>query len=376
MSSPAAGGAPALRYGICGAGMMGVEHLRSLRSLDGAEVVAVADPNEGSRARALAEGAPVAYDGLEAMLAAERLDVVVIASPNHTHRDALEAALERGLHALVEKPLCTTVADCQAVRAAARRSPGAVWVGLEYRFVPAVARLLEEVRSGAVGRPRMVAVREHRFPFLEKVDDWNRFNRYTGGTLVEKCCHFFDLMCLVLDERPWRVLASGGHDVNHLDERYGGEAPDILDNALVVVDFPSGARAALDLCMFAEGSRFEQELSVVGDAGKVEALVPGFMESRRGRPSELVRASRGEGWPVEVTELGEDEGVGYLGHHHGATYREHEGLQRSVLAGTPADVTLDDGLWSVAIGVAAHRSIDEGRPVALAELLGDEAPAP
>ena len=100
----------------------------------------------------------------------------------------------------------------------------------------------------------MVAIREHRFPFLTKVDDWNRFSANTGGTLVEKCCHFFDLMNLILRNAPWRVMASGAQDVNHLDERYDGRTPDILDNAFVIVDYPSGARALLDLCMFAEAT--------------------------------------------------------------------------------------------------------------------------
>lgn len=361
-------GAPVLRYGIAGTGMMGIEHLRSIMSMPGAQVVAASDPDEGSRANAAAEGVTALYDSVEALVDGENLDVLVVASPNFTHRDALAPVWGRPVHVMVEKPLCTTVEDCLAIRKAAAGHPGKVWVGLEYRYMPAVTRLLHEVRSGAVGRPWMVGVREHRFPFLRKVGDWNRFNRFTGGTLVEKCCHFFDLMCLVLDERPARVFATGGRDVNHLDERYDGEAPDVVDNALVVVDFPSGARASLDLCMFAEGSRFEQEISVVGDAGKVEALVPGFMETSRGRPSELVVGSRGDGWPVAVTTLGEDPAVGYQGYHHGSTYREHQGLRRAILGGTEPEVTVDDGVWSVAMGVAAHRSIDEGRPVELSEL--------
>ncbi len=107
----------------------------------------------------------------------------------------------------------------------------------------------------------MLAIREHRFPFLEKVGDWNRFARNTGGTLVEKCCHFFDLMNLISRQRPTVVYGSGGMDVNHLGERYDGEQPDILDNAYVVVDFAGGARGLLDLCMFAEHSTNEMEIA-------------------------------------------------------------------------------------------------------------------
>jgi hypothetical protein len=55
--------------------------------------------------------------------------------------------------------------------------------------------------------------------------------RNIGGTLVKKCFHFFDLICLVVDARPTRLYASGGQDGNHLDEEYAGERPDIIDNA-------------------------------------------------------------------------------------------------------------------------------------------------
>lgn len=359
-----------VRFGVVGVGMMGQEHIANLAALPGAEVVAISDPDAGSRTSAAARaGAGVAvHEEHRDLVAAGGLDAVIVASPNHTHRAVLDDLWDSGLHLFVEKPLCTTVADCLEVRDRAQAHDGVVWVGLEYRYLPAVAQLLERVRAGAVGRPRMVAVREHRFPFLVKVGDWNRFNRYTGGTLVEKCCHFFDLMNLALGERPTRVYASGGQDVNHLDERYDGEVPDLLDNAYVVVDYPSGARGLLDLCMFAEGSRWEQEVTVVGDAGKVEAHVPGFMEVARGSRPELVVGSRGPDWPVEVLAVGADPEVRHQGGHHGASYLELARFCEAVRAGAAPDVGVEDGLWSVAVGVAAHRSIDEGRAVALAEL--------
>ena len=170
-------------------------------------------------------------------------------------------------------------------------------------------RLLEEVRGGTVGTLRMVAIREHRYPFLTKVGDWNRFARNTGGTMVEKCCHFFDVMRLIIGRRPARIYASGPQDVNHLDERYDGEVPDIVDNAFVVVDFDGGVRALLDLCMFAEASRDEQEVAVTGDAGKVECGVPSstLLHGRRA-PKSL----RVEHIPVAAELLA-------AGNHHGST---------------------------------------------------------
>jgi myo-inositol 2-dehydrogenase/D-chiro-inositol 1-dehydrogenase len=365
-----------LRYGIAGTGMMGLEHLRSLQALPGAEITALADPDPRSLEAAATEAGPATalYGSATEMVVAGDIDVLVVASPNFTHHEVLESVWGTSLHVLVEKPLATTLEDALSITRRAASHQGIVWVGLEYRYVPAIARLLAEVRAGRVGRVRMVGVREHRFPFLEKVGNWNRFNRFTGGTLVEKCCHFFDLMNLVIGSRPVRVFASGAMDVNHLDERYGGERPDVIDNALVVLEYPEGARASLDLCMFAEGSRYEQELVVVGDAGKVEALVPGFMEAYRGRQSALVVGSRGEGWPVEVSEIGPEGRGGYMGHHHGSTYLEHVGLQQAIRAGERAKVGVEDGLWSVIMGLAAQRSIAEGRVVEISELVGAAGP--
>ena len=271
-----------MRYAIVGSGNMGQEHIRNLRFLPGSEIVALADPDETMRDRAAAlVGGPVrAYADHQDLLTAGGIDALVISSPNHTHYAVLMDALATDLPILVEKPLCTTVEDCDAViaRAAGRRAPG--WVAMEYRYMPPLARLIDEVRRGTIGSLRMLAIREHRFPFLAKVGDWNRFARNTGGTMVEKCCHFFDLMRLITRSEPVRLYASGGQDVNHLDERYGGERPDIVDNAYVIVDFANGVRACLDLCMFAEASRDQEEIAATGDLGKVECGVPSLMQAR------------------------------------------------------------------------------------------------
>ncbi len=288
---------------------------------------------------------------------------MVVATPNMTHRAVLTDVLAAPVHALVEKPLCITTAECREVKALAAERSHMVWVGLEYRYMPPVTALVNEVRNGTVGTVHMVAIREHRFPFLRKVNDWNRFTANTGGTLVEKTCHFFDLMNLVLDgAAPVRVFASGGQSVNHLDEVYDGRQADLLDNAFVIVDYDSGARGLLDLCMFAEATHNQEELSVVGDLGKVEALIP---------DDELRVGRRGEHWIGRVERRHVvDESIGHQGLHHGSSFIEHQHFIDAILTGGDPEVTIDDGLLSVAIGEAAHRSITTGAPVAMAEILG------
>jgi myo-inositol 2-dehydrogenase/D-chiro-inositol 1-dehydrogenase len=348
-----------MRYGIIGTGMMGWEHMRNLALLSEVEIAAVADPHQGSRdvARATVPGAAV-FEDYRAMLRETRLDAVVIASPNHTHTAVLRDILGSELHVLVEKPLCTTLDDCHWLLENGPRHRGLLWVGLEYRFVPTITRLVELVHGGAIGQLRMLAIREHRFPFLVKVGNWNRFARNTGGTLVEKCCHFFDLMHLLVRQRPLRVYASGAQDVNHLDERYDGETPDILDNAYAVVDFDGGARALLDLCMFAENSRNEMELAATGDAGKIEALVP---EHRiiLGRRGATVR---------DEEQIDIDPTIRAAGFHHGATYYQHRAFLTAIAERRPPQVSLADGALAVAVGLAAETAARERRVVEMREL--------
>ncbi|MEY3680731.1 MAG: scyllo-inositol 2-dehydrogenase [Actinomycetota bacterium] len=351
-----------LRIGVIGTGMMGCEHIRNIVAMPQAEVVAISDPNEAPRSwarRELGDRGVQEFRDHRDLLAADVVDALVVASPNHTHVDVLRDVLSTDLPVLVEKPMCTTIDDCRDVVDWAGRRSAITWVGLEYRYMAPIAALVEVVRSGRLGATRMVSIREHRFPFLVKVDNWNRFSRNTGGTLVEKCCHFFDLMNLIVDSRPRRVFASGSQDVNHLDEFYDGERSDILDNAFVIIDYENGVRAHLDLCMFAEGSRQEQEISVVGDTGKVEAAIPGdgsvYVGNRHDRS-------------VVATAAPIDPSVAHVGFHFGASYVELVRFCDAVRSGTSAEVDVHAGLASVAIGVAAHRSIDEGRPIMMDEL--------
>lgn len=366
-----------IRWGIVGCGSMGREHILNLAALGGAEVTALAEPNAGSREAALAICAesrfrPQVFEDHHELLAAGLCDAIAIATPNFTHAAILRDALATPLHILVEKPLVTRIADGLDLLERAKCRQALTWVAQEYRYMPPVAEMVRLAHEGAIGRLHQVAIREHREPFYPKVGDWNRFTANTGGTLVEKCCHYFNLMDLILRERPQRVFASGGQDVNHLDESYGGRRPDILDNAFVIVEYASGARAHLDLCMFAENSVDNEHITVVGDEGKLESLLPSGI-LRHGRRADWGRRETwgqpsGTGRGVAVRQV-RDTNIRYLGQHFGASYVEHQRFAAAVRAGTPPEIGLEEGLRSVATGLAAHRSIDEKRVVDIAEVL-------
>lgn len=356
-----------LQIGVIGTGMMGCEHIRNIAALDGAVVAAVCDPHESSITWALEtvrhSGAdqeiPIVFSDHRDLLGKADLDAVIVASPNHTHVDVLRDVLTSDLHCLVEKPLCTTVADCIDVLRIAQKRSEITWVGLEYRYMAPVAAILEVVQSGTLGSLKMLSIREHRFPFLVKVDNWNRFTKNTGGTLVEKCCHFFDLMNVAIESRPRRVYASGSQDVNHLEEIYDGQRADILDNAFVIVDYDNGVRASLDLCMFAETSRFEQEIVAIGTLGKAETGLPNGEGVVIGRRAERT---------LETIPTPMPASVAYEGFHWGASFIEVDKFCQAIRTGASPEVGVLDGLWSVAVGEAAHRSIESGQPIDIDDL--------
>jgi len=314
-----------VNYGMIGCGMMGHEHLRNIALLEGAKVTAIFEPDPDMARSALETATGARFvDDLESLLAAPDLDCLVITSPNFCHLDQLIKIAELNpLPVLVEKPLFTDPADLAKLETFEKNYPAPVWVAMEYRYMPPVAAFAEQV-EGVTGGIKMLTIREHRFPFLEKVGDWNRFNAQTGGTFVEKCCHFFDLMRLLIKSEPIRVMASAAQDVNHLSEDYEGKTPDIIDNGYVLVDFANGARAMLELCMFAEGSEYQEELWAIGPKGKLEARVPG--------PGRFWPAHLGEA-PVPITvesprdpkgpitrEVPVDPTILDAGDHNGSTF--------------------------------------------------------
>ena len=351
-----------MRIGVIGTGMMGCEHIRNIKANPQAVVSAISDPHEEplewARQALGADNSVAEFRNHQDLLQSGEVDAVIIASPNFTHHDLLQDVLSTDIPVLVEKPMCTTVSDCVDVVKLAQQRTALTWVGLEYRYMSPIARMLEVVRSGELGELKMISIREHRFPFLQKVNNWNRFSRNTGGTLVEKCCHFFDLMNLIAQSPPIRVMASGAQDVNHLDEIYDGERSDILDNAYVIVEFANSMRAMLDLSMFAEIGNNEQEIAVVGSNGKVEAHIPG--------PGHIYIGNRSSR-ELRKVEAAMSEDVAYVGAHFGASYIEVDKFVRAIANNSAPDVTVNDGLWSVIIGVAAHRAIDEQRVVEISE---------
>ena len=370
----AASNQPTLNFAFIGCGMMGQEHIRNTQLLGRAKVAGVFDPAAGSVRAALSlVGAqptdappPTTYSSMEEACSDPEIDALIIATPNYTHLEVMRVAARYGKAIFLEKPIATTVGDAFEVCKLAAESQGYVQCGLQYRYKAIYAEAISEVfdRKSA-GRVHSINMLEHRFPFLDKVGQWNKFNARTGGTLVEKCCHYFDLMNLFAGSPPEQVFAVGNQAVNFKDFSYENHSADGIDQAQVTIRYKNGVIGGFSLCMFAPGSR--EELTVCGDSGRVHAAEQALLGEENSNRLEVWRGENGASrvttptYPAYISRAG----------HAGSTFFEHCAFTDAVQNPANARNNLPDGFWSVVVGAAAQASIAQGRAVNVEEMLPD-----
>jgi len=208
---------------------------------------------------------------------------------------------------------------------------------------------------------------EYRPPFLDKVGQWNKFNRYSGGTLVEKCCHYFDLINLMAESQPVRGFVSGGQAVNFKDFSHEGEQSDIDDHAFVIIEFADGKRASFTLNMFTQ--ELEEEIIVTGARGRLIASeTSSFKRDESSRATIQVEVEGHADYaPRDCTYPSVIERSG----HHGSTFFEHEAFMDQ-LEGKPVDAATPlQGLWAIIVASAAQASMASGQPVDIDTFLAD-----
>ncbi len=351
------------KYGIIGCGMMGHEHAANIGLLEGAVVAGVYDP-VADLAQSCSEksGGAKVYDSIAAISKSD-LDALIVVSPNYLHVDNLEEITRySGAAILCEKPLYTHPKQEARLDKITSTHPAPIWVAMEYRYMPSVTQFISQMND-VTGGIKMLTIREHRFPFLPKIGNWNRFNKNSGGTLVEKCCHFFDLMRHMIKAEPIRVSASAGQITNHLNEVYDGQVPDIWDAGYVLFDFDNGVRAMLELCMFADGTMWNEEIMAVGPKGKIETRIPGpqrFWPPNLGEPphAQISTYPRSHKNPITRNVEISSELIA-AGDHHGSTFFQHQKFLEVVNGRGKVEVTIEDGKRAVKMGLAAQKAAIE-----------------
>ncbi|MDP3517933.1 MAG: Gfo/Idh/MocA family oxidoreductase [Pseudohongiella sp.] len=364
--------APRHNLVVIGTGTMGQEHMRVAALLGRARVLGIYDqqPESMDAAEAtyrLVSSDPLRrYADLESACNDPDADVLMICTPNFTHFEVLKTALSSGKPIFLEKPMATTLADAIAIVEAAQQHTAFVQIGLQYRYKAQYQEAFYEVKNrDSLGQIHTISMSEFRPPFLDKVGQWNKFNRNTGGTLVEKCCHYFDLINLMADSRAVRVYASGGRAVNFLDFQKEGVASDIDDHAFVSIDYANGVRASFTLNMFCPD--FSEELIVVGDQGRL--LTHERFDFHAQLPTKAsIKVELGENGASRSTELSYPKLIEQSG-HHGATYYEHIALMDQ-LEGKQVDcASVQQGLWSMIVASAAQESLRSGQVVSIDSFL-------
>ncbi|MEO0563329.1 MAG: Gfo/Idh/MocA family oxidoreductase [Chloroflexota bacterium] len=369
-------GKPLYKFNVIGTGINGQEHIRVTHLEGRATIHGVYDPNprsiEGAQI-AHAEAFPdiplVIYDSLEAACNDPDVDGLIISTPNYTHLEIVRVAAKSGKHILLEKPISTTAAGAYEITQIAENYPGVFQLGLQYRYKAMYTEsIYEALQRKSIGEIKMVSIQEHRMPFFDKVNQWNKFSRFSGNTLVEKCCHYFDMLNLFAGSRPLRVFASGSMSVNFREFEYKGEKSDILDNAMVIIDYENGVRANFSLCMFAP--MFSEELTVCGVEGRIRASEHQDFLSNLEMHSEM-EIMCGESKPSRKMEPGYPTWIETSG-HSGATYYEHVNFIENIEGHTTNAATAQEGLWSVIVALAAQESIETGQSVVIDEYLASQ----
>ena len=364
---------PRYKFNVIGTGVNGCEHIRVTLLEGRASIHGVFDPNPGSVVMAQASfqqfrpGQSLkVYEALEDVCNDPEVDGLIIATPNFTHLDVLKVAIQSGKHIFLEKPMATTVKDAYEIMRIAENYPALLQIGLQYRYKSMyVESIHEALERHSLGEIKMVNIIEHRIPFLDKVKQWNKFSRYSGGTLVEKCCHYFDLLNLFAQSRPASVFATGSQAVNFLEYEYNDQKSDILDNAIVSVVYENGVRASFNLCMFAP--MFYEEVSICGNEGYLKAYErQDFLSIPR--PKTHLEILRGELNPTRVISPCYPPHIEESG-HNGATFFEHVNLIDNLDGKETNTATVAEGFWSVVVGAAAEESVKTGQPVLINDLL-------
>lgn len=412
------------RYGIAGLGSRGLLMFATplLRDFAGRlEIVAFFDQNKQrlENAQKVLERKIPIYTDFDKMLADARPDGVIITTRDSTHAEFMIKALKAGKRAISEKPLCVSAAQCREILSAARESSAEGLVTHNARYGLVSTEIKRWIKEGKLGK----ILRMHFDDHLDRVHGADYFRRWhglkanSGGLLIHKACHHFDLLNWFAESLPETVYAQGALRVYgkngpfrhqrcrgcphaekcdyYVDlfqkEVYRGlyleaeaedgyirdgcvfdEEIDIEDQVSVVINYQNGILVSYTLCAYApyEGNR----IVIDGTLGRLEeervslttwlAGPKRFQESPRTPGRKLMFYSPdGTSQEIEVEVM--------KGGHGGADV-----LLREDIFGEPTEdplnrkAPLEEGIQAVLVGAAANQSIATGKPVKVQKLLG------
>jgi predicted dehydrogenase len=329
-----------IRIAVIGVGRIGLTHAESLaRRVNGAQLVA-ATTSKADRAAAARErcGDIAVYPTLDALLAAEELDAVVITSSTSAHPDNVEACAAAGLHVFCEKPLALTLADCDRAIAAAVRAGVKLMIGHVRQFDAGHVEAKRLIEAGAIGKPVVFrAISGDVDPPPPSFAN----PAVSGGLILDAMYHDLYLSRWLMSDEVVRAYAEGGALVDPAIGAVGD-----VDNAVVMLRFAGGPMGTL---FVSRTTRYGHDLriEVIGDEGAVQVgyfrQIPVRLLDRQGVHHDMPRTTPDRLGDAFVTEL--------------------QAFVDCVREDTIPPVTGHDSRATVGVGIAATQSMYIGEPV-------------
>jgi predicted dehydrogenase len=207
------------KIAFIGTGGRSVSYAKEYADCEEVEVAALADPNPEHRKAMLQHSKlsnqPAEYDDFRDMLKDmdSKLDGVVITSPNNLHVEHAVPCFELNLPVALEKPLATTMSDCEDILDAERSNDGRSVLGFVLRSTPFYTKIFELISSGAIGR--ICSIQADELPGIGvssilNRNFWRRHSASSGGVMLEKSSHDMDLFNWIINSRPVSLNSYGG----------------------------------------------------------------------------------------------------------------------------------------------------------------------
>lgn len=354
-----------VRTALIGCGKVGQIHAAALRDLPESDFVAVCD-RDRDRATTFSQrygGKIQPYTDVPFMLRNTGVQAVLVCTPHPLHAEPVIQAAEAGVHALVEKPLAASLADCDAMLAASRKAGTRLGVISQRRFYEAVRRVKTAIDAGKIGKPVLgvFAMFSWRDQAYYQSDPWRgKWATEGGGVLVNQSPHQLDLLQWYMGE----IDEISGYWAN-LNHPY----IEVEDTALAMIRFKNGGLGSI-VTSLSQRPGIYTKVHVHGANGASVGV-----ETDRGATfvagvSEIAEPPLNDLWTIPGEEhllAGfQAEDRGRFGQVHPTTH--YHGLQiqdflRSILEGRPPLVTGEDGRIVVSMFTAIYRSNQERQPI-------------
>lgn len=252
-----------IKTAVLGLGKMGLSHLAIARAHPDIDLVAGCDSNSYLTDVLAQYSGLKCYGDFDRLLAEEKLDALLVATPSKFHASMVEKALERGLHVFCEKPFVLDPEDGYRLAELAEQKKLVNQVGYHYRFVGAFQEAARIVRSGALGEVHHVRIEAYGPVVLRPSGStWRSTKTEGGGALYDYACHALDLMNFVAGT-PGNVNGVVRHSVF---------SRDVDDEVYALFRYPGGASAQLSVNWSDESHRkMSTAITVWGSRGRLSA---------------------------------------------------------------------------------------------------------